>query len=319
MPANEPAGAAPGRRPGSLRRTSTVEVFGVGELHIEGRARDLSTDAEGNGIALDEVELDADLDAERRIRSLRVDAEQCDVLDGTVVGAGFRRAADAAFPDAVGRALGSLLDDLPIGVLLSGYPTIREAQRGGVDPRDAMGAGTERMADLCSGWRAEGTLMTSIRRGRGLPMQDATDARSLARDDDPLAWHPIDALLPGTIRRTRRLDVVVEGADVIVDTFFRDSYGEPDGTEIVLHEYGLSALVDTTTLTVRDAVADPHVLPYDECSDAAASALTLVGTAVGDARRTVRERSVGISSCTHLNDLLVTLSCLPVLLETPHR
>jgi hypothetical protein len=144
-------------------------------------------------------------------------------------------------------------------------------------------------------------------------------AGPLARDDDPLAWHDIRPPEPGTIRRARRLDVMVEGDDIAVDAFFRDSYGEPDGTEIVLHEYGMLAVVDPLTFTVREALANPHVLPYDECSGAAGSASTLVGTSVADARRTVRERSFGISSCTHLNDLLVTLSCLPVLLETPRR
>jgi hypothetical protein len=320
MPADQPAGAAPARRPGSLRRTSTVEVSGEAELRIEGAARDLRTDEDGDGRTLDQVRVEAELDAQRRVRTLSIEGEPTELLDGVVVGPGFRRAADAAFPDAVGRALGCLLDDLPIGVLLSGYATLREAQRfGGADPGQAVGPEMEYMADLCSGWRSQGTLMTSIRRGRGVPMQDAPAARPLTAENDPLAWHEIGSLAHGTIRRTRRLDVLVEDDSIAVDAFFRDSYGEPDGTEIVLHEYGMSAVVDPATFVVRDAVADAHVLPYDECSDAAGSARTLVGTSVADARRTVRERSVGISSCTHLNDLLVTLSCLPVLLETPRR
>jgi hypothetical protein len=315
---NRPAAGTPARQPGSLRRTSTVTVTRVGDgLEMDARARDLQTDVEGDGHVIDEIHLEAVLDGTRAVRALAVDGEPATALDGVVVGPGFRRAADVAFPGAVGHLLGLLLDDLPIGTLLSGYAMVREQERSGVDPREAMGAEAAlHMADICSGWRSDGVLVTSIRNGRGVNTQEAPLAGVLDDGTDPLAWHDVPVIEREEIRRTRRLDVRHGSTTIDVDAFFRDSYGELDGTQTVLHEYGLAVKIDAATLTVSDAHADAHVLPHVDCWDAPASARQLIGTSVADARRTVRESCTGISSCTHLNDLLVTLSSLPVLLET---
>jgi hypothetical protein len=314
MSVNRPASTTPPRQPNSRRRTSTLEVARAGEsLLIRARARDLHTDDTGAGTVLDEVSLAVALDGNRCITTMDVDGIPTDAIAGAFVGPGFRRIADDAFPDAVGRPLGWLLDDLPIGSLLSGYAMGRDAHRRG--EAAAIGDASRFMADVCAGWRSEGSLMTSIRRGRGVPFQDGPDAGAIHDGPDPLAWHDVDRLDRGTIRRARRLDVRPDGDDIKVDAFFRDSYGEPDGRETVLHEYGLAVIVDARSLVVRDAVADDHVLPYDECSEAVPSATQLIGTVAGEARRTVRDRCVGISSCTHLNDLLVTLSSVPMMLE----
>jgi hypothetical protein len=50
------------------------------------------------------------------------------------------------------------------------------------------------------------------------------------------------------------------------------------------------------------------VLPYIECPDAAASAGRLTGMSVAELRRRVRQELTGISTCTHLNDLLRSLA-----------
>ena len=55
-------------------------------------------------------------------------------------------------------------------------------------------------------------------------------------------------------------------------------------------------------------VATPRVLPWAECPQAAASAGRLVGQRVADLRALVRDDLVGTSTCTHLNDLLSSLS-----------
>ena len=284
---------------------------------MDARARDLTTDLRGEGTVIDDVRLIADVDETRAVRALELDGKLTPLLDGVVVGPGFRRAADAAFPDGVGRPLGLLLDDLPIGSLLSGYAMVREAERQGVDPHKAVGMDMALpMIDICSGWRSDGVLVTSIRTGRGMNTQDPPRAGVLDDGADPLAWHEVDDLQPTEIRRARRLDVRVGTSTIDVDAFFRDSYGELDGTVTVLHEYGLEVTIDAATLTVTDAHADGHVLPHADCWDAAASARQLIGTSVADARRTVRECCTGITSCTHLNDLMITLASLPLLLES---
>jgi hypothetical protein len=50
------------------------------------------------------------------------------------------------------------------------------------------------------------------------------------------------------------------------------------------------------------------VLPWPECPGAAASAGELVGRTVPDVRAYVRANLRGISTCTHLNDLLCSLA-----------
>ena len=319
MRESRPAASSPPRAPDSVRRTSTFEVARAGEgLAIRARARDLRTDAAGEGSILDEASVVAELDGARLIRSMELDGEPVDALLGAFVGPGFRRIANEAFPHAVAKPLGWLLDDLPIGALLSGYATARDAHREGTGSDVGAGA-SQLMADVCAGWRADGSLIQSIRRGRGVPFQDSPNAGAIHSGDDALAWHEVEPLDRATIRRARRLDVRVDGDTADVDAFFRDSYGEPDGRETVLHEYGLQVTVDASSLAVRAAEADPHVLPYNDCFDAAASARQLIGTPVGDVRRTVRDRCTGTSGCTHLNDLLATLSSIPVLLETAGR
>src|SRR5687768_15969865 len=109
-----------------------------------------------------------------------------------------------------------------------------------------------------------------MRRGRGVQLQESPTAGEIHGDADPLAWHDVGPLDRGTIRRARRLDVHVGGEEIDVDAFFRDSYGEYDSRETVLHEYGLRVLIDRTSFVIREAKAEPHVLPYNECSDAAA-------------------------------------------------
>jgi hypothetical protein len=82
----------------------------------------------------------------------------------------------------------------------------------------------------------------------------------------------------------------------------------PDGIETIVHEYSFTGTVDPETLQVLDARAPPRVLPYVECADAASSGGLLAGMSVADLRRRVRQEFTGVSTCTHLNDLLRSLA-----------
>ena len=64
-------------------------------------------------------------------------------------------------------------------------------------PADA--ARTNMKSDICSGWRAEGTMMTEVRAGRGVPVTIGPTAPVITDEtaDDPLGWHAIDALPAG--------------------------------------------------------------------------------------------------------------------------
>ena len=76
-PPSNPAVAPPARRPGSVRRTSTVLMFwpdGMGtDLHLKGRARDLLTPADGGPSVVREADLYAVTGPERDIRRIEAD------------------------------------------------------------------------------------------------------------------------------------------------------------------------------------------------------------------------------------------------------
>ncbi|SHN15791.1 Protein of unknown function [Cryptosporangium aurantiacum] len=95
---------------------------------------------------------------------------------------------------------------------------------------------------------------------------------------------------------------------------FRDTYSDPDGLETVLHEYELSALLDVDSLVITQIEAVPRVLPAPECPWAAASAGRLVGIPVSELRTKVGRELRGTTTCTHLNDLLRSITDVPALL-----
>jgi hypothetical protein len=171
----------------------------------------------------------------------------------------------------------------------------------------------DRMTDMCSGWRADGVAVVSIRRGARMPVQDCPPAPRL-HAADPDGWHHEPTLGAGGMRRRRRIDVSrAAGLDndrsvLHVDAMFRDTFTEPDGNEGVLHEYTLVATVDAETTELLALSAEPRVLPFPECPAAAANVARLVGTTVAEFRRAVPERLGGIDGCTHLNDLLRALA-----------
>jgi hypothetical protein len=94
---------------------------------------------------------------------------------------------------------------------------------------------------------------------------------------------------------------------------FRDSHVDDAGLETVVHEYAVSASVDPDGFVVRAISARPHVLPWMECPSAALSAQRLVGQQVQGLRDQIRTSFLGVETCTHLNDLLRTLTDVPAL------
>jgi hypothetical protein len=206
-----------------------------------------------------------------------------------------------------------VLDDMPAAVLISGYGFMRLARRQGLHPASLTPPDVlDRMVDLCSGWRAGGAAVTSIEAGHGVPLQDCPPA-PLWPADDPWAFHPTGPLAPDAMRRRRCLDAS-PGPDgsVSVWAMFRDSVGEPEGGEAVLHEYAVRAEVRDGA--VASIAAEPRVLPFVECPAASTEVARLVGTAVSELSVAVPERIVGVASCTHLNDLLRALGGVASLL-----
>jgi hypothetical protein len=172
------------------------------------------------------------------------------------------------------------------------------------------------MRDLCSGWRSDGTMIRSIEAGQPFPVPDVTSAPDLGRPDDPLAVHATGPLPFGALRRRRRVDLL-PGEPGPVDATFRDTYQTHDG-EGVLHEYLLRTTLDAAG-RLGPVAAEPRVLPWVECPAAAEHVTLVSGAPAADLARLVPATITGLSSCTHLNDLLRSLTCLPRLRDLRDR
>ena len=333
MTTNPPATIGPATttiawRPISVRRTSHVDMVLSsdaigGPLQLLGGARDLYTDATGAGTVISEAQVDAGLDGERRLRTLRTSPQipGTDSLKGLVVGPGFRSAlSEAAGREATTRSpLYLLLDDLPVAALISGYAALYRSGPGGsgsglVSLGDRSGPDRTRMlrADICSGWRSDGTMMVALRSGQSMPVSVGPKAPRMEDPDDPLGWHHLEGMRDGSMRRQRLIDVAGDNP-LIVHAMFRDSHKAVDGLETVLHEYSVEATVNPEDMRVESCKAAPHSLPWPECPEAAGSALRLIGEEVQNLRDFVRANLSGIGTCTHLNDLLRSMADVTVL------
>ena len=285
-------------------------LFGDGAdghgLLLTGSARDLVT-LTTSGRVVAEATVRAGLGAFGELEQLTIEPEVDPVesLLGRTVGHGFRDAVHAAFPEQVAAStpLALLLDDLPVAALISGYARLYLGEIVGDQATQAM------KSDICSGWRAEGTMMTSVHAGRGVPVTVGPPAPLIVDEiaHDPDGWHAIGPLPVRAMRRRRLIDVHDAGDTWQVQAMFRDTHVDHDGEETVLHEYGLTAAVDSATRAFTACKAVPRVLPWVECPVAAASADHLVGQRVDDVRDFVRAELRGTTTCTHLNDLLRSL------------
>lgn len=336
---HDPVVGTPSRAPGSIRRTSSIDTTrpdGIqggpdgqrvpwGRMRMDARARDLRTAADGHAAVIATASIEADVDgASRALRALRTapDVAALQELVGAVVGPGFRAKVDSTVPDEreAHSLLYLLLDDLPGAGLVSGYAMLQGDAVPKAEPaEDRYNEYLIARADLCAGWARDGSMMEMIREHGQNPTPLGPPAPDVihAPADDPDAWHRIAPLPPTGMRRIRRIDVVPvprEGGAAI-DVHFRDSYADPDGRETVVHEYSVSATVDTDSRTITAIDARANVLPWQECPGAIGSASRLVGHSLADLRPWVRETFVGTTTCTHLNDVLRGLTDVGVLLD----
>ncbi len=314
-----PVPGSPVRRPGSVRRTTNVDIVRpdgfAGPLVLTGRGRDLATsgDADPTVVEVADTELVVDYLGGRLVRSVAASptVDGLSELVGARAGSGFRRALAERLPDlaASGSLVHLLLDETTPATLISGSALARE----GSIQLAADGPGATMPIGICAGWQADGAMEEAIAE-TGIPLLGwGPPAPSLDVDDDLWAWHEMADLPAGSLRRRRLIDLApeVDGALVAVDVRYRDSYWEADGTETVVHEYGVRATYDPVADRIVAAVATPGPLPAPECPSAAASAGRLVGLPVDELRTIVRDEFTGVTTCTHLNDVFRSLADLP--------
>jgi hypothetical protein len=305
-----PQTRTPPRIPGSIRRSSHIGVQTSGEqpdVVVHGAVRDVRTDAEGDGHIVGEASLDCVVAPDRTVTSITSDlaAPALPQLVGRVAHRGWRAAArevvDADSP------LSSLLDDVPIALLLSSYGALRQGSLDLPSVQPLM----QRMRNLCAGWASDATPMRIIDSGDPMPLPGVVQVPDFD-EADPLATERRLPLVRGEVRRIRRLDVV-PGDDVQIHASFRDTWCDGDGVEGVLHEYVLTATLDADR-RVATVEAEPRVLPYTECTLAAASPARLIGQRIEDVAAEVKA-TADTTTCTHLDDLLRSLDVVPALLE----
>ncbi len=319
-PPSDPAVAPPVRRPGSVRRTSTVLMFwpdGLGtDLHLKGRARDLLTPELGDPVVVNHSVLHAVTGRERDIRRIEADPESADLkrLVGSRAGANLRSAIAQELPDEVahGTPLYLLLDDLAGSTLISGFAFLRWADHVPMIKNRVANAPRRIMRDICSGFRDGASSLLSDGSISGL-RQNTARPGPLADPADPLGWHELDDPPQIAMRRARRIDVWDEDGVLGIDAMFRDSCWDPDGAEVVVHEYQITGRANRATGTLLSVDALPRVLPYVECPGAAPNASWMAGTDLRAMRTEVLQRLRATDCCTHLNDGLRSLAEVPVL------
>ncbi len=331
---HDPTTATPGRVPGSVRRTTSVDMLrphGIdAELVLVGVGRDLRSGASGTATVLDTATFTATVDYAdaQRIVALACTPEidGLESLVGRSASTGFRAALNAVVDgqDVVGHPVYQLLDDLPVATLISGFAPQQAMAKAGawhdgthrnVQRRKPEGLDLLQQADLCAGWKAGGTIMQGMTEGLP-PVVTGPVAPSIEVHDDEWAWHDMPGGLPAhAMRRRRRIDLVpsAHGGPLVVDALFRDSHVDDEGLETIVHEYTVVVRVDPTDFRVLESTATPQVLPWFECPEAAASATRLVGGGFDGLRTRVRGEFLGATTCTHLNDALRALEDVPVL------
>lgn len=312
----------PDRRPGSVRRTSTIDMVWPGgfgtPLVLEGRARDLRTAADGSIDLIDRARMSVEIGQPRTITAISVSPERPGIegLVGAVGGAQLRAAIDDVTPRerAAGTPLHLLLDDIAGTSLIAGFAWTRgrPAEFGRRDGEGPSQFGVRKGKVICSGLRPDGFSQAHASRGLW-SVHAVVPAGSLERENDLDGWHAFPEDPEVGMRRHRRIDVWREGDAVLLDAFFRDVCWEPDGTQMALHEYTVEASVDAETDTLRSVAATPRVLPYPECRWAAPHTKLLEGRLVSSFRTEVQATLTELQCCTHLNDMLRCLAEVPSL------
>jgi len=301
----------PDRRPGSVRRTSSLAIEPAGDwddgTRVEAVARDSAASDDGTVTALRTARVTATLDAGSRLTSVGGDlpAEVAAELVGRSPVSGFRKelarlAAAGLEPDSLSAAI---LDDLPTVRLISGYARLMERPPPVVDGRTAAP-----VLNVCRGWAVDGTASRLAASGRsvitGTPPAPAFAELLGGAVGDPAARFAEPPPRPRSMRRRRVLDLVRVGRELEVYQYFRDSHIDAEGGEGSLHEYVMTARLSGGDLVVREISVEPRALPFPECRLAAPNAGLLVGVPLAEIEGSVRSALGGTMGCTHLNDVL---------------
>lgn len=320
-----PAGHAPVRRHGSVRRTTTIDMTwpdGRGEPYtLSGRGRDIYTPLDTmTPKILDERAVLAKLDITRTILEIEAMPPQDHVkeLVGARGGGHLRAKLAEVVPEEFKEEtpLYLLLDDISGASLVSGWVWSRWTDDWRNPPKSDDPPMTRNMEGVCIGFSPGSSALMGD--GTSKEEQNSCPVVSLRNPEDPEGWHefdpePKDPSPKVSMRRARRIDVWQSDA-IEIDAAFQDSGSSPDGGRVAIHEYRLSVKADPKSFELLSVEADPRVLPYRECPTAALNVNRLLGVPMPSLRSVVLNELRKTQGCTHLNDALRALAEVPVLL-----
>src|SRR6516225_6534541 len=248
-PPSEPAPVPPPRRPGSVRRTSSMLMSwpdGLGtDLHLDGRARDLITPATpatsgaASGHAADPVvvaaaTLHAVTGRERDIQTIRADPEPPGLheLVGCRAGGGLRGVIAEHLSEEIegGTPLYLLLDDLAGATLIAGFTFFKWQDEYPEIKQRYQSAPPRINTNICAGFQEGSGALNPDGTLKGVS-ENTPPAPPLADPLDPVGWHELGDHPDIAMRRARRIDVWTDtdtdtdaDADTInVDAMFRDT------------------------------------------------------------------------------------------------
>jgi hypothetical protein len=321
------AGHAPPRVPGSVRRTSSIDVNWpegrAGNMRMVGRARDVYTPSAGGApVVCAEDSFEAAIRQDRSIVAIDATPARPALarLVGERGGGHLRKVLAELVPEERRRAapLYLILDDLSGVSLIAGFAWIcwnpnwmAEMRALMADPATSKVVGPRE--GVCIGF-APGSSALEPR-----TEQNLTPVVDLRHPDDPNGWHAFTAQ-DGSVgmRRARRIDVQL-GDVISIDAAFQDSATMPGGGRAAVHEYRLRVTADATTMRLLSVEPEPRILPFVECPSAVINAKKLAGSLLADLRETVLAELRGTAGCTHLNDAMRALAEVPALVERLRR
>jgi hypothetical protein len=309
-----PLGHAPARRPGSMRRTTTLDsTWPGGRLaawRMHGQGRDLLTPSAGPPLVVAQADIAMTITTERMIAEIDATPPdpRLDGLRGARGGGHLRSLIAEALPGEreAGTPLYLLLDDV------SGASLVARWAWSQWDDTWLEGAkGHRSMENVCTGFRTGASSL--IRESGAVGPQNTVEVPPLENPDDPLSWHPLAVYEEISMRRARRIDVWVEDEVIQIESAFQDSATLPKGGRAAIHEYAIHATADLATGRLLTLVADPRILPYRSCPAAIVNTSRLLGEPLSRLRTAVVEALPGPLGCTHLNDMMRALAEAPIL------
>jgi len=321
--ARQSAGAAPLRRPQSIRRTTSIDTTwpdGPGKPSLlVASARDIFTPSGGaQPNVLGQASYRMVVSPRREILEISATPEVAEIgqLVGVRAGGESRRQIAAIIGDRSGSPLYQILDDFAGASLVSQWIWSQWLEDWEAFAKSAVrdsNAGRKgKMQDICTGFAA-GSSALGDDGDPEVSFQDQARVGPLENAEDPAGWHAMPAQSGPAMRRARRIDLWRDGDLLIVDAGFQDSGCVPSGGRRGVHEYRVHAEIDARTGVVVTLQALPLILPFPECPGASVKAARMVGRKVEDFRDSVLEVLPGTMGCTHLNDVLRALADVPAL------